>query len=138
MVCFLCGEGFSKNPFLAFLGNVFTRQDDLDSKLHDKKSTQNVLPEGQFRPKIFYAPNDSNVTGDIIRRANRTFAAIGDFGDAMDKAINCSEEVVRRIPPNSPQARNLDSVSAEDLGTLLTEVEPHYKGVERAREIIPV
>ena len=129
MVCFLCGEGFSKNPFLAFLGNVFTRQDDLDSKLHSKKSTRNVIPKGQFRPKIFYAPNNTSVTDDIIRRANRTFAAIGDFSDAMDKAINCSDEVVRRIPPGSLQARNLDLVSAEDLGQsfLLFQVERDLK-----------
>lgn len=112
-----CGEGFSANGFLAFLGNVMTRQDNLDSHLHPGGgSSGNILLAGQFRPKIFFAPNTSSVVKEIIVKANKTFTAITDLNDAMDKAMRCSNDLMVRIPPYSPQANRLDSVSVEILG----------------------
>ena len=129
LVCFLCGKGFNANPFLGFLANVLTRQDDLDSKLHHKKSPSKIILTDQFRPKIFFAPNTSNVTLSIIKRANRTFAAIGDFNDALDKGVNCSDEFKRRVPPYSPQAARLNVVSAENLCYLLLLLQTEHDSI---------
>lgn len=118
-MCFLCGEGISANPFLGFLANVLTRQDDLDSKLHHKKKTKNILPTEQFRPKIFFAPNNNSVTESIIKRANKTFAVIDDLNDGVDKALYCSEEFEWRVPRYSQQAQRLNQVSAEGTYYLL-------------------
>ena len=114
---FFCGEGFSINGFGSFVGNIRSRQDNLDSKLHSKRTSRSVSPENQFRPKIFYAPKSNSIVRDIIAKANKTFSAITDLNNAMDKAVECSNEVILRIPPNSPQANRLNSVSVEILAT---------------------
>jgi ABC-type multidrug transport system fused ATPase/permease subunit len=106
----MCGPNVNISTFVKFGAGLITRDSHLDSSLHRDAKGQKVivLHRREFRPKIFYTPNNT-VTARIIKRANRTFSIVDDILAAVDRAKKCQQKLYDGLPEYSSRTARLNN-----------------------------